>query len=323
MASISRKTEKLMLAAVMTAALTVGASAADLPLTREVPVAPAPAVSQPVDFTFGTRLQSDYNFRGITQSNHDPSLQGYFEMQLLDNLFYAGISAYKVDLPTRPTMEMDLTAGIRPKLGPFTFDFGVIQYHYPNETALFSPGPPLARLTPNNTDFLEFAGKVSYTHAEVLTLGANVFYSYDYLGTGADGTYVSGTAKYVLPDSIFPAGFAISGEFGHYFLGSYSPQLGGLDIPDYNYWNVGLAYTYKNATLDLRYHDTDLNSRECFIITGDPRGYFTGSARSNWCNTAFIATLSFDFTMSTIGALFEPEKPAPAKEAAAGGVGIR
>lgn len=318
----ARSVRMLVIAFTGTAGVAAGAAAADLTAVKEAPAAPA-AASQPVDFTFGTRLQSDYNFRGITQSNHQPSLQGYFEMQLLDNLFYAGIAAYKVDLPTRPPIEMDLTAGIRPKLGPFTFDFGVIQYYYPNETALFDRSIPPVRLTPNNTDFLEFAGKVSYTYQEALTLGANVFYSYDYLGTGANATYVSGTVKYLLPDSVFPAGFAVSGEIGHYDIGRSSPQLGSVQYPDYYYWNAGVSYTYKNATLDLRYHDTDLNSRQCFTLTGDPRGYFTGSARSNWCNTAFIATLSFDFTLSTIGALFEPEKPAPAKEAAAGGVGIR
>lgn len=323
MAFGSRKTRTLVIALAASAGLSTGALAADLTAVKEVPPAPA-AASQPVDFTFGTRLQSDYNFRGITQSNHGPSLQGYFEMQLLDNLLYAGIAAYKTDLPTHPPMEMDLTAGIRPKLGPFTFDFGVIQYYYPHEGALFDPTTtPPTRLTVANTDYLELAGKVSYTHADVLTLGANVFYAYDWLGSGADATYVSGTVKYLLPDTVFPAGFAVSGEFGHYFLGRTSFQTGSIELPDYNYWNVGLAYTYKNATLDLRYHDTDLNSRQCFTLTADPRGYFTGSGRSNWCNTAFIATLSFDFTMSTIGALFEPEKPAPAKEAAAGGVGIR
>ena len=65
---------------------------------------------------------------------------------------YAGIAGYGVDLPTKPLMELDLTAGIRPKFGPLTFDFGVIGYVYPDE-AQFIVDDVL--LTPRDTDFLE------------------------------------------------------------------------------------------------------------------------------------------------------------------------
>jgi uncharacterized protein (TIGR02001 family) len=275
-----------------------GAWAADLVTApKELPAAAAAPTSTPIDFTFGSRVQSDYNFRGISQSNHDPSVQSYFEMQLLDNLFYAGIATYRTDLATRPPMEMDLTAGIRPKLGPFTFDFGVINYFYPHERQLIDGFGVI--WTPRNTDFTEVAGKVSYTYADVLTLGANVFYAWDWLGTGAEGTYFSGTAKYLLP-SPFPSGFAISGELGRYeFGGRVSGYLGGFALPDYTYWNAGVSYTYKAATLDLRYHDTDLKSSDCFLLTADPRGIASGSGRSNWCKAAFVATLSLDFTAST------------------------
>ena len=88
-------------------------------------VMPGPAVAlgaKPIDFAFGFRLASDYNFRGISQSNRDPSPQGYVELQLLDNLLYAGVAGYRVDLPTRPSAEVDLTAGFRPKWGPLSFD---------------------------------------------------------------------------------------------------------------------------------------------------------------------------------------------------------
>ena len=40
-----------------------------------------------------------------------------------------------------------------------------------------------------------------------------------------------------------------------------------VNLPDYNYWNVGVSYTYKNLTADLRYHDTDLSKTECFCFT--------------------------------------------------------
>lgn len=148
--------------------------AADLSAPKEIPPEAQVDTSKVFGMALGVRLQSDYIFRGISQSNHEPSLQTYWEMQLVDNFLYAGFATYKTDLPTRPTIEQDLTAGIRPKLGPLPFDLGVIFYNYPNERRLF--GPDRTILTPANTDFLVFAGKVSYTYQDALTLGANVFH---------------------------------------------------------------------------------------------------------------------------------------------------
>jgi uncharacterized protein (TIGR02001 family) len=305
-----RTQRKGILSAALGASLLVGAPdlghAADAPAAKRLPpVAAAP--STPIDIAFSARIASDYNFRGISQSDRKPSLQGSAELQLFDNLVYAGIAGYDVDLPTKPDAEIDFTAGIRPKWGPVTFDFGVIQYYYPGERRLVDPATG-AIFTPANTDFLELAGKVSWNIEDRFILGAGVFHAWDWLGSGAPGTYVNATAKYNIPAmGVLPAGFAISGELGHYSLGRTSPQLGSIELVDYLYWNAGVSYTWKNLTVDLRYHDTDLNKNECFINTTDPRGIATGTARSKWCDTAFVATLSLDFTASQLG-VFAPAR---------------
>jgi hypothetical protein len=305
-----------VLATTFAAALTAAgaASAADVAAAKESPPESKPPV--PIDLAFGARIQTDYNFRGITQSNHHPSPQAYGELQLLDNLVYFGLNYYRTDLPTRPPAEVDLTGGVRPKWGPLTFDLGYIYYWYPHERRLTNPfttvtytlpdgatfeAPPF--FTPKNTDFLELAGKVSWTIDDQWTAGGGVFHSWDWLGTGAPGTYVNGTVKYTIPEGLLglPSGFALSGELGHYSLGRTSPQLGSVKLFDYTYWNLGASYTYKNVTLDLRYHDTDLNKTECFVNTTDPRGLFTGSGQSSWCGTRFVATLSVDLTASQLG----------------------
>ena len=41
-------------------------------------------------------------------------------------------------------------------------------------------------------------------------------------------------------------------------------------MPDYNTWNVGLGFTWKVFTLDLRYSDTDLTKGDCSAFTSDP-----------------------------------------------------
>jgi len=213
---------------------------------------------------------------------------------------YVGIQPWSVNLPTKPAAEVDLYAGIRPVWGPFNFDFGGLWYWYPdNKRQYFIGGVPT---TPKDPSFGEIYGKVAYTWQDTVTLGGNVLYAPDWTHTGASGTYVSGTAKIVLPKAYQPTAlqsvdFAVSGEFGHYFLGTSKAYLGPTKYRSYNYWNAGISATYKIATLDLRYHQTDLNKAQCYLNSSDPRGNITG--RSSWCGAAFIASLSFDITSAT------------------------
>lgn len=285
---------------------------------------PAPALALPetpvlFDVAFNAKVLTDYNFRGISQTDRQPAVQGYAELQFWNNLFYAGVFGSNVELPTKPDAEIDFTAGVRPKIGPVTFDFGVISYYYPGERRLFDPfttvtytlpngnsfdGPVF--LTPKNTDYTEVVGRISYSWEDKLILGAGVYHAWDWLGSGATATYFNGTAKYNIPEGalgFLPAGFAITGEIAFYDLGRTSPQLGSIKLEDYAYWNAGVSYTWKNLTFDVRYHDTDLSKEECFTNTTDPQGYFSGSGRSNWCDRTFIASLSVDFTLSGLGVL--------------------
>src|SRR5688500_1518955 len=83
---------------------------------------------------------SDYNFRGISQSDRGPSATAYFEPRF--NIhpnwqLYAGIQGWATKLPTDPTGEFDLYGGIRPTFGKLALDFGFMYYYYPNETQIF------------------------------------------------------------------------------------------------------------------------------------------------------------------------------------------
>ncbi|HRK23487.1 MAG TPA: TorF family putative porin [Beijerinckiaceae bacterium] len=283
----------VLLASALLAAGT--ATGADLEKSKKAMPPVAPAAAPAWDMTFGARIVSDYNFRGISQTNRKPGVQGYAELTY--QWLYAGIAGYSVDLPTKPLAEIDFTYGIRPKVGPFTFDIGMIHYYYPREKQYVDGFGAI--WTPKNTDFYEIAGKALYSWEDKVFIGANLFHSPNWLGTGATGTYYSGTLKVVPPLPI--EGLAVSGELGRYALGKTSAYLGGLDLKDYTYWNAGVSYTYKAATLDLRYHDTDLSKANCFLNTSDPRGIVSGSGQSKWCGAAFIATLSLDLSASGLG----------------------
>src|SRR5215212_5696487 len=69
--------KKLALLATALALVSGSAFAADLRV--KAVKAPPPPAFDPWDFAFGGGITNDYIFRGITQSNHKPSVNVYFE----------------------------------------------------------------------------------------------------------------------------------------------------------------------------------------------------------------------------------------------------
>ena len=294
--------------------------------------APAPAVN-PWDFAFGSALMSDYNFRGITQSNHKPSVAAYFEPRynITDTLqAYVGVSGESIAFPNRAAAEMDFYGGIRPTFGKLALDFGAWEYYYPggecfNDLPVGGSSCAVQGFLPNgnvvkaDVSFWEVYGKATYTVSDNLSLGGSAFYSPSVLNSGADGTYIAANAKYIVPNAPLPSGVGvfISADVGHWYLGTsdsfYCTQVGGVcggafptGIPykSYTNWDAGLAFTYKVFTLDLRYFDTNLNKGDCNAFTSDHTagGIATTPINpspapgSNWCGTSFIAKFSVDMT---------------------------
>src|SRR5262249_42834949 len=106
--------------------------AADMPV--KAVKAPPPVVVSPWDIAFGAALMNDYVFRGVTQSNHNPSVAAYFEPRynINDSLqLYIGTSGESISFPNRAAAEIDVYGGIRPTFGAWAFDFGGWAYLYP------------------------------------------------------------------------------------------------------------------------------------------------------------------------------------------------
>ncbi|MES2752588.1 MAG: TorF family putative porin [Pseudomonadota bacterium] len=323
--------KKVSFAIAAVAAMGLGsASAADL--GRVYTKAPPIAVVSPWDFAFGAAVMSNYVFRGVTQSNREGAVSAYFEPRynVSPNLqLYAGVGGASISFANRAAAEIDVYGGIRPTFGPVAFDFGVWGYLYPGGQCIEAnpiTGVPLCPAGSNvlvngnvmkaDVSFYEVFGKVNYTFNDMFTMGGNVFYSPNFLNTGADGTYASVTAKLTAPGTMFGTsgvGAYISGEFGRQWLGTsdgfYSIVASGIgpgiNYADYNTWNVGVGFTYKVLTLDLRYSGTDLSKGNCNAFTSD----FTGTGTtfitpintgvgSKWCGDQFIAKLSADATLS-------------------------
>lgn len=292
------------------------AFAADMPVkAKKVAVAPAPSI---FDIAFGGVVMSDYNFRGVSQSNRGWSGGAYFEPQLSIGFgtLYAGIAAYGIDWPstapaygfTNPSAEVDLYGGWRNTFGALSVDLGFIYYYYPKE---------LWNGVTSQSDFYEFYGKFGYAITPDLSVGANVFYTPDLLhysttfsntpgvGGGKVGsTYASLTAKWVTPLSYNGIGAYLSGELGHWWIKSgqfvaagFGTGVAGAGVnPSYTYWNAGLAFTYKALTLDLRYHGTDQSTADCLsFLVANP-----GNQSGSWCKDTFIVALKFDSLLSAL-----------------------
>src|ERR1700760_2503188 len=115
------------LAMISGSALTSGSAlAADMPV--KAVKAPPPPPFDPWDIAFGSAIMSDYVFRGVTQSNHQPSVAAYFEPRYNANKdlqLYIGTSAESISFPNRAAAEVDIYGGVRPTFGPVALDFGV------------------------------------------------------------------------------------------------------------------------------------------------------------------------------------------------------
>jgi uncharacterized protein (TIGR02001 family) len=84
-------------------------------------------------FTGNFGVASDYRFRGISQSNKAPAVQGGFDLAHSSG-FYVGNWNSSVSTWASPLgagVEMDLYGGYKTELAGFALDLGLIQYFYP------------------------------------------------------------------------------------------------------------------------------------------------------------------------------------------------
>lgn len=305
------------------------ALAADMP--TKAPAAAAPvATPNPFDIAFGAAIMTDYNFRGITQSNHKPSVNAYFEPRYNFNpdwQIYAGLGGYSIEFPNNAAAEIDIYGGIRPTFGKLALDFGVWYYYYPGGRTftgftgaapdLFTPNPFCTNLftafnascnaIKNDLSFVEFYAKGTYTFNDNFAVGAQFYYDPSWLNSGAPGYYLNGNVKYTGTAFANGVGWYVSGDIAHYWLGTTDGFYLFTNLPDYTTWDVGFGLTYKVFTLDFRYYDTDASKAECNVLTGDHTananaGFITpinpSGLGSNWCGAAFIVSLKADLTAS-------------------------
>lgn len=97
----------------------------------------APAAPEP-DYTLTANvgLFSDYRFRGISQTNKNPAIQGGFDFAMKNGL-YLGNWNSNVDsaMYNGANIEMDFYGGYKATFGDFGIDVGGLYYYYPGSGA--------------------------------------------------------------------------------------------------------------------------------------------------------------------------------------------
>ena len=273
------------------------ALAADMP-AKAPKVAPAAAPS-PWDVAFGTAFTTDYDLRGVSQSNHKPAAQGYFEVDYTAAdwvKFYAGVWGSSLWTGFADA-EFDITGGARFTWGNFGLDLGLIYYYYPGGNNV------LAGLFTGN--WTEAYAKPSYKFNDWLTVGGvfeTAFNNFNnkvtpgVIWVGDAGHYfVAGNAVITLPWKPHPdVTLSINPEIGYEWYSS--GVTANLGLVSDTYWDVGLDINYKAITLDLRYWGT--NAKPNLVVANQCGPTATGSA--NLCGDRFVATLKFDTTLSAL-----------------------
>lgn len=247
-----------------------GAAAAALTSGTAWSQAPAPAPASPHTLTGNLGLYSQYIFRGLTQTDRDPALQGGFDYSHASG-FYAGTWGSNISwlrdfgaYSSGGSLEWDFYGGFKGTFGKsdFGYDVGLLYYWYPGNVA---PGFVKA-----NT--LEAYGALSWKW-----LSGKLSYSLDNKTFGvadSSGTwYFDLTANVPLGDS----GFTAIAHWGKQkFRGSAVPGISNNRVASYEDWKLGLSYALpKDFTIGAFYTDTSMSAaQEAFYTT--PTGRFIG-----------------------------------------------
>jgi uncharacterized protein (TIGR02001 family) len=198
-------------------------------------------------FSGNVALTTDYVFRGVSQSDGDIAIQGGFDYA--NGMFYAGTWASSIDFGLDGTVEVDVYGGVKPTLGPVTFDIGVIGYLYPGMTDAVE------------ADMWELKVGASGSPVENLSIYGTLYYSPDFTFTfvppneDADGLYLEAGASYLVNDVV-----SISGAVGNQNVDDDTYFPDGLGTTDnYTTWNIGGTVNVAGFAIDLRYYDTDMD----------------------------------------------------------------
>ncbi len=187
-----------------------------------LPFAPAAAQQAPSVYA-GVAATTNYIYRGETQSDDRPALQGYIESEL--GMLYAGAWASTVDLDD-DRAELELYVGVRRSFGDLSADLSYIRYLYDQSGDCCG----------------EIGLALAHPFGHSLELGAALFVDPEESTEWFEAT----AGVTILENYLLDA--TVGSDFGSLDYGK-----------DKVAWNLGASRTFSElATVDLRYHDANV-----------------------------------------------------------------
>ena len=192
-------------------------------------------------FTANVGLVSDYAYRGWSQTDERPALQGGFDYAH-DSGLYAGVWGSNVswlsdaNTDVSNSLELDLYGGYKGTAGAIGYDVGLLQYYYPGSYPKgFNSPNTLEGYVGLSWEFLSF--KYSYAFTDLFGYDKSDGSQYYDLGAAVD---VGG-------------GFTLAAHVGY-------SDIKGED--DYTDWKLGVTKEFGGFNFGLHYVDTDVDNAD-------------------------------------------------------------
>ncbi len=185
-------------------------------------------------FTVTPTITSDYDFRGLTQTDEDPAFQ-LGTTYSFDNGFYVGAWGSNIDFgPGDPNIEVDLFAGYAggDAEESFAYDLGAIYYTY---------------VDAGSANTLELYAGISKSYfSGKLWIAPEVGESND------SAIYTEANVAYPLP-----ADFQLLGHVGYSFGDFW--ENGDSEYIDYS---IGVGKNFGNVNVNVKWVDTDIDGAD-------------------------------------------------------------
>ena len=211
--------------------------------------------------TSNVALVSDYLYRGISQTNAQPAIQGGFDYAHSSG-FYAGVwgssISWLTDSPgvtgaTNSQLELDTYFGFKNAFATdFSYDVGYLRYNYPASYVATLP----AGAAKADTDEIYGALGYKFVIAKLSYSLGNTFGIDKAKGT----TYIDLSANYPVADS----GFTVSAHVGKQtYKGSVADGLAATNsTPTYTDYKVGVTKDFSGFVVGLAYSSTNANKTQ-------------------------------------------------------------
>jgi uncharacterized protein (TIGR02001 family) len=183
------------------------------------------------NLSWNLSVTSNYVFRGATQTNDNPALQGGLDYAFGDSGWYVGTWLSNIDFvsPGTPDIELDGYFGYSVDFSDdWNLDLHAVRYFYLGSSQSYG-----------SIDYNEYFAKVTY--AEMINF--TVAYANDYANGGYSSMYYNLGGSFDLGHD-----FSLNASVGH---SNFSDDFGSYDD-----WNIGVSRQFGPVDIAINYYDT-------------------------------------------------------------------